>query len=92
MIKVIGSRGIGKTTRLIEYAKENNCIILSAHSNQIRRKLAYMGYDIDIAKDFTSENVKYCADHDIDFLIDDMDCALLKFFGENFKGYSLSVE
>lgn len=41
MIKIIGGRQTGKTEKLIEYAKENNCIIIAANpgiKNEIRLK------------------------------------------------------
>ena len=39
MIKVIGPRGTGKTTKLFELARENNAMILTSNSRAMRENV-----------------------------------------------------
>ena len=87
MYKIMGSRGCGKTTTLIKYASENNCIVVEPTSRMrdyAREKAKQMGYD----------NVTIIAQHEMydtkdKFLIDELDC-FLSLLGV--VGYSNTIE
>ena len=90
MLKLIGDRGIGKTKELIEFAVDNNCVILSANDNKLREKVVSMGYSPFIVAPFKPDVLGKILNSDVNVVIDDIDCIFSFMFGERFKGFTLT--
>lgn len=90
MLKLIGDRGIGKTKELIEFAVDNNCVILSANDDKLREKVVSMGYSPFIVAKFSPDVIKSIIDSDVNVVMDDIDICISKMFGEKFKGFTLT--
>ena len=91
MIMMVGERGIGKTKNLIEFAVDNNCIILSADQDRLRRKVLNMGYNPFIVKPFTIETIEEIISSGVDIVIDDIDLSLNNLFKNKLKGFTLTT-
>lgn len=86
MNKFIGNRSTGKTKKLLEFAKENNCVVVCKNLGAMYFKaLNYglTGIEFIYYNELTDKNK--------DYVIDDLD----EFIRENFKnvkGFSLTVD
>lgn len=92
MNKILGSRGIGKSTHLMEYAINNNVHYILCEYPQHHLELAnlkeyegltFLRYNDPFVEELKSKNVL--------FLIDDLDLFLLRKY-PNLKGYTNSFE
>ena len=92
MIKIIGPRGTGKTTKLFELARENNAMILTSNSRAMREKARSRGYeDIEIIGYGDLDNDNYSLNKGV--LVDNADdilsCLMNKFYTIKIIGYSV---
>lgn len=95
MIKVIGPRGTGKTTKLFELARENNAMILTSNSRAMREKARSRGYnDIEIIGygDLDNDNFSLGKNVYIDNIDIVCDTLLNKFYGLKIAGFSVTME
>lgn len=83
MKKILGSRGIGKSTQLMQYANDNgiNYIICSNASHHIIAAYENSFKNLKFVQYNDTDSIKYLVDHKIPFLVDDLD-SLLKMFLE----------
>ena len=94
MIKVIGPRGTGKTTKLFELARENNAMILTSNSRAMREKARSRGYeDIEIIGygDLDNDNYSLGKDVFVDNADDVLNCLINKFYSIKVIGYSATT-
>lgn len=91
MIKMVGSRGNGKTKDLIELAVNNNYVILSSNDEKLRRMVVSMGYSPFIVYPFEPDVVAKLVESNIDFVVDDIDIAISNMFNEKIKGFTLTL-
>ena len=78
MIKIVGGRGSGKTTKLIEYASKNDCVIVEPTFEMARHVLMMArnkGYNIKV---ISSYDFIFCKPNDggTKYLIDEIDMFL----------------
>lgn len=88
MNKFIGNRSTGKTKKLLEFAKENNCIVVCKNPGAMYFKALNYGLT---GIDFIYYNELKNEDKDKNYVIDDLD----EFINENFKnvkGFSLTID
>ena len=90
--KILGSRGIGKSSQLMEYACTNNihyilCTYPKHHLELASEKgyegLTFLRYDDSFVEELKRKNIP--------FLIDDLDIFLLKKY-PTLKGYTNSID
>lgn len=94
MIKVIGPRSTGKTTKLFELARKNNAMILTSNSRALREKAKSLGYrDLEIIGFGDLDNDNFSLGKNV--FIDNIDsvCSNLlnKFYGLETAGFSITV-
>ena len=92
MKKIVGKRGIGKTKELIEFAVDNECIILSANDDNLREKVVSMGYSPMMVMPFTPHTLEIVNDKNLNVVIDDIDLCMIDIFKERLKGYTLTID
>lgn len=95
MIKVIGPRGTGKTTKLFELARKNNAMILTSNSRAMREKARSREYeDIEIIGQGDLDNDNYSLNKDV--LVDNADDVLNylmnKFYSIKVIGYTATID
>ena len=95
MIKVIGPRGTGKTTKLFELARKNNAMILTSNSRAMREKARSRGYeDIEIIGYGDLDNDDYSLNKNV--LVDNADDVLNylmnKFYSIKVIGYTATID
>ena len=95
MIKVIGPRGTGKTTKLFELARKNNAMILTSNSRAMREKARSREYeDIEIIGYGDLDNDNYSLNKDV--LVDNADDVLNylmnKFYSSKVIGYTATID
>lgn len=90
--KILGSRGIGKSTRLMEYAVNNNIHYILCGYPQHHLELANLkGYEGLIFLRYNDSFVEELKNKNVPFLIDDLDLFLLNNY-PNLKGYTNNIE
>lgn len=91
MIQIIDIRGSGKTSRLLLLAQETNGILVCSNPMIIKERAELLGLtnikDIISYQDFIKHNYEY----DTPIFIDELEL-FVKSLGNNFIGYSLSIE
>ena len=95
MIKIIGPRGTGKTTKLFELARENNAMILTSNSRAMKEKARSRGYnDIEIIGygDLDSDNFSLNKNVFVDNADDVLNCLINKFYSIKVIGYSATID
>ena len=95
MIKVIGPRGTGKTTKLFELARKNKAMILTSNSRAMREKARSRGYeDVEIIGlgDLANENFSLGKDLLVDESNYSLKYMLNEFYGLNMIGFSTTDE
>ena len=92
MKKIVGKRGTGKTKELIEFAVDNNCVILSANDENLREKVIAMGYSPMMVLPFTPQTLEIVNDKNLNIVIDDIDLCMIDIFKEKLKGYTLTID
>lgn len=95
MINIIGPRGSGKTVRLLEEARKNNAMILTANSRALRTKANELGYrDVEINGFGNLDNDDYSIAKPA--LIDNCDAFLAslldEFYGIEMIGFNITEE
>lgn len=95
MIKVIGPRGTGKTTKLFELARKNNAMILTSNSRAMREKARSRGYnDLEIIGFGDLDNDNFSLNKDV--LVDNAEYVLKdllnKFYSINMTGFTANLE
>lgn len=96
MIKIIGKRGSGKTTRLLKIANESNAMILTANSRALREKAKNLGYsrDLEIIGFGDLERDNYSFNKNV--LVDDIEAILQylleRYYGLKVEGFSTTLE
>lgn len=94
MIKIIGGRGTGKTTKLIEVSAKENIPILCVDKMKkyhIMERAAEMGASIPTPLVFKEDSLKA----HVDVLVDDLDfflSCLFEAYGYKIKGYTISKD
>lgn len=91
MIKMVGSRGNGKTKDLIELAVNNNYVILSSNDEKLRRMVVSMGYSPFIVYPFELDVIDKLVKSNTSFVVDDIDIAISNMFNEKIKGFTLTL-
>ena len=92
MNKILGSRGIGKSTHLMEYAVNNNIHYILCEYPQHHLELANLkGYEGLTFLKYNDPFVEELKSKNVPFLIDDLDLFLLRKY-PNLKGYTNSFE
>lgn len=97
MIKIIGERGSGKTTKLIELSAEKQIPILCPTAYQQRNiliKAKELGYDIPVPVLLTSELKTQDIRKGEDVLVDDAEWILTRVLEDlkfNMKGFAISI-
>lgn len=90
--KILGNRGSGKSTRLMEYAVNNNIHYILCGYPQHHLKLANSkGYEGLTFLKYTDSFVEELKSKNVPFLIDDLDLFLLNRY-PNLKGYTNTIE
>lgn len=93
MNKILGSRGIGKSSQLIQYASENNIeyiiCINPKHHITLAYELGIKGINFINVNDI--DELKRLIHQQIPFLIDDISYFLCATLGDCLKGYTESV-
>lgn len=95
MIKIIGPRGTGKTTKLFELARENNAMILTSNSRAMKEKARSRGYnDIEIIGygDLDSDNFSLDKNVFVDNADDVLSCLINKFYSIKVIGYTATID
>ena len=95
MIKIIGPRGTGKTTKLFELARENKAMILTSNSRAMREKARSRGYeDIEIIGygDLDSDNYSLNKDVLVENGDDVLNCLINKFYSIKVIGYTATID
>jgi len=95
MIKIIGPRGTGKTTKLFELARENNAMILTSNSRAMKEKARSRGYnDIEIIGygDLDSDNFSLNKNVFVDNADDVLNCLINKFYSIKVIGYTATID
>lgn len=95
MIKIIGPRGTGKTTKLFELARKNNAMILTSNSRAMREKARSRGYeDVEIIGYGDLDNDDYSLNKNV--LVDNADDVLNylmnKFYSIKVIGYTATID
>lgn len=95
MIKIIGPRGTGKTTKLFELARENNAMILTSNSRALREKAKSLEYrDLEIIGFGDLDNDNFSLGKDV--MVDNAEIVLQKlldhFYGINMTGFTANQE
>ena len=95
MIKIIGPRGTGKTTKLFELARENNAMILTSNSRAMKEKARSRGYnDIEIIGYGDLDNDNYSLNKKI--FVDNADeirnYLINKFYSIEVIGYTATID
>ena len=92
MNKILGSRGIGKSTHLMEYAVNNNVHYILCEYPPHHLELANLkGYEGLTFLRYNDSFVEELKNKNVPFLIDDLDLFLLNKY-PNLKGYTNSFE
>ena len=93
MYKIIGSRGIGKTTQLIDYAARNGYKILCNNSfsyEHMKDRVISLGYDPGMVEPLSS--YKSLTENNIKFVVDDLDVFLSNLTNGNLYGFTLTLQ
>ena len=92
MKKIIGTRGIGKSARLIEYAIKNDCIVLTHYPAGLRELARKMGVSDKIeVLPYSAYQIEELEQSNTPYVVDCMDM-FLKLLFRNMKGYTLDLE
>ena len=87
MIKIIGERGSGKTTKILEAASKNGCVVVEPNSKMaeyVSRMARDKGYDLRIISAYDFLLYKN-TDRSTQYVVDELDLFLSAI---GIKGYS----
>ena len=91
MYKIIGYRGNGKTVKMLDFAAKNGIKVLTSHPDHLRKTAIRIGYDPGMVISSDDNNLATICKHN-DFVVDDLDKVFANMFGNNFKGYTVTID
>lgn len=91
MYKIIGERGNGKTIKMLDFAAQNGFKVMTSNPEHLRQTAIKIGYDPGMVISSNDSDLATVCKHN-NFVVDGLDEVFTQMFGNNFKGYTMTID